>query len=135
MQQQSISNGRAFEKFEEMIYGQDGQIKNINELNRPQFSKEIICEKDGFLKSFDTTAIGWAAVELGCGRKSKNDILDNSAGIEFNAKVGDFLRKGDPVMRCFNSKEDNILKAHSQLKKTYNISQEKFNPINTILKD
>jgi len=135
MQQQCILNGEAFEKFEEMIYGQDGQIKNIDDINKPRFSKEIISEKNGFLKSFDTTAIGWAAVELGCGRKSKDDILDNSAGIEFNAKVGDFVRKGEPVMRCFNSREGNILKAHSQLTKTFKISKEKFNPVNTIFKD
>ena len=132
MQQRSISNGKAFKKFEEMVFNQSGQIKKRDDLNKPLFSKEVICQKDGFLKSFNTTALGWAAVELGCGRNNKKDILDNSAGIEFNVKVGDPIKKGELVMRCFNSNEKKILSAHSQLTNTFEISENKIESVITI---
>lgn len=132
MQQRSISDGKAFKKFEEMVFNQNGQIKKRDDINKPLFSKEVICQKDGFVKSFNTTALGWAAVELGCGRNNKKDILDNSAGIEFNVKVGDPIKKGELVMRCFNSNEKKILSAHSQLTNTFEISENKIEPIITI---
>jgi pyrimidine-nucleoside phosphorylase len=132
MQQRSISNGKAFKKFEEMVFNQNGQIKKRDDLNKPLFSKEVVCQKDGFIESFNTTALGWAAVELGCGRNNKKDILDNSAGIEFNVKVGDPIKKGELVMRCFNSNEKKILSAYSQLTNTFEISENKIEPIITI---
>ena len=57
----------------------------------------------------DTLNIGWAAVELGCGRKTKADILDPSAGIEFYCKIGDRVEKGDPIFRCFSSNNEKLL--------------------------
>ena len=132
MQQKSISDGKAFNKFEEMVFNQNGQIKKRDDLNKPLFSKEVVCQKDGFIESFNTAALGWAAVELGCGRNNKKDILDNSAGIEFNVKVGDPIKKGELVMRCFNSNEKKILSAYSQLTNTFEISENKIEPIITI---
>ena len=63
---------------------------------------------------------------------NKKDILDNSAGIEFNVKVGDPVKKGELVMRCFNSNEKKILSAYSQLTNTFEISENKIEPIITI---
>ena len=56
----------------------------------------------------DTLKIGWATVELGCGQKSKLTQLDATGGIEFIRKVGDEVRKGDPVFRCFNSNKSKL---------------------------
>ena len=35
----------------------------------------------------DTEKIGWALVEMGCGRKVAKDVLDNSAGINSIASI------------------------------------------------
>ena len=45
----------------------------------------------------DTYKIGLATVELGCGRKKTTDIVDPTAGIEFNKKIGDEVKKGDTI--------------------------------------
>jgi pyrimidine-nucleoside phosphorylase len=37
MQQRSISNGKAFKKFEEMVFNQNGQIKKRDYLNKPLY--------------------------------------------------------------------------------------------------
>ena len=135
IQKKSIDSGMAFEKFEEMVSNQDGIIKNADELNAPIFSKEITSKKDGYLKSFDTTAVGWAAVEMGCGRKIKSDKLDNTAGIKFNAKVGDYIEKGDRIMSCFNSDNHKLNDAHSKLIKTFQLSDEKVKSPDLIYQD
>ena len=73
----------------------------------------------------DTEKIGWALVEMGCGRKVAKDVLDNSAGIKFNRKVGDRVNVGDPVYELFNSHEKKLNDAKSLLLKTFTISSEK----------
>ena len=75
----------------------------------PQLEKTIIANDGGYIEAMDTLNIGWAAVELGCGRKTKADILDTSAGIEFYYKIGDRVEKGEPIFRCFNSNNEKLL--------------------------
>ena len=135
MQKQCLENGEAFQKFEEMVVNQCGEIKRASKLNEPLFTKEIICEKDGFVNSFDTTGLGWIAVEMGCGRKNISDSLDNTAGIKFNVKVGDYIKRGDQIMSCFNSNNYKLAKAHSKLIKTIQISEEKVESPNMIYRD
>ena len=62
MQKKCIDSGNAFNKFEEMVFNQCGQIKKASKLNKPLFSKKVISKSDGFVKSFDTTALGWACL-------------------------------------------------------------------------
>ena len=135
MQRQSINSGNAYNKFEEMVFNQGGYIEKTSELNKPLFSKKVISEKNGFIKSFDTTALGWAAVQMGCGRINKNDNLDNTAGIAFNAKVGDQVNKGDSIMQCFGSNENKLNQAYSQLKETFQIAEEKVESLAMIFRD
>ena len=135
MQRQCIDSGDAYDKFEEMVFNQGGYIKKISELNEPLFSKEVISEKNGFIKSFDTTALGWAGVQMGCGRINKNDNLDNTAGIVFIAKVGDQVNKGDSIMQCFCSDENKLNEAYSQLKETFQIVEEKVESLAMIFRD
>ena len=135
MQRQSINSGNAYNKFEEMVFNQGGYIEKTSELNKPLFSKKVISEKNGFIKSFDTTALGWAAVQMGCGRINKNDNLDNTAGIAFNAKVGDQVNKGDYIMQCFGSDENKLNQAYSQLKETFQIAEEKVESLAMIFRD
>ena len=135
MQIQCIDSGNAYDKFEEMVFNQGGYIGKTSELNEPLFSKKVISEKNGFIKSFDTTALGWAAVQMGCGRINKNDNLDNTAGIAFNVKVGDQVNKGDSIMQCFGSDENKLDQAYSQLKETFQIAEEKVESQAMIFRD
>ena len=135
MQIQCIDSGNAYDKFEEMVFNQGGYIGKTSELNEPLFSKKVISEKNGFIKSFDTTALGWAAVQMGCGRINKNDKLDNTAGIAFNAKVGDQVNKGDSIMQCFGSDKNKLDQAYSQLKETFQIAEEKVESQAMIFRD
>ena len=135
MQIQCIDSGNAYDKFEEMVFNQGGYIGKTSELNEPLFSKKVISEKNGFIKSFDTTALGWAAVQMGCGRINKNDNLDNTAGIAFNVKVGDQVNKGDSIMQCFGSDENKLDQAYSQLKETFQIAEEKVESQAIIFRD
>ena len=125
IQIENIRNGKALKKFQQMVKNQSGQIDLGPKINNPSYSHEVVSEHDGYVSSFDTTAIGWALVELGCGRKKSGDVLDNSAGIEFYAKVGEKIKKGEAIFRCFGSRKSKLKNAVSLIENTFCISDEK----------
>lgn len=115
IQENLIRSGKAYDKFEEMVSVQGGDLSQIKQLHPPKFEFIVSAKSSGYVESMDTLNIGWAAVELGCGRRKKDDILDPTAGIEFMAKIGDKVQKGDPLFRCFNSNENKLNSALNYL--------------------
>lgn len=125
IQIENIRNGKALKKFQQMVKNQSGQIDLGPNINNPSYSLEVFSGHDGYVSSFDTTAIGWALVELGCGRKKSGDVLDNSSGIEFYAKVGEKIKKGEAIFRCFGSRKSKLKNAVNLIENTFCISDEK----------
>ena len=108
MQENLIQSGKAYDKFEEMVSVQGGDLSQIKQLHQPKFELIVSAKSSGYVESMDTLNIGWAAVELGCGRREKDDILDPTAGVEFMAKIGNKIQRGDPLFRCFNSNKNKL---------------------------
>ena len=125
MQENLIQSGKAYDKFEEMVSVQGGDLSQIKQLHQPKFELIVSAKSSGYLESMDTLNIGWAAVELGCGRRKKDDILDPTAGVEFMAKIGNKVQKGDPLFRCFNSNENKLDSALNYLLDSARIGSEK----------
>jgi len=125
MQENLIQSGKAYDKFKEMVSVQGGDLSQIKQLHQPKFELIVSAKSSGYVESMDTLNIGWAAVELGCGRRKKDDILDPTAGIEFMAKIGNKVQKGDPLFRCFNSNENKLDSALNYLLDSARIGSEK----------
>ena len=121
-----LNNGKALDKFEKMILAQNGDVNSLTFENHiPNYKIIIESQKDGYISSMDTEKIGWALVEMGCGRKLAKDVLDYSAGIKFNYKVGDKVRAGYPIYELFNNNKKKLNIAEALLLKTFSISNEK----------
>ena len=121
----NIENGKALEKFEEMIVAQGGNLNDIYSKNN--FAKNHIkigSKKTGYIKSINTEKIGWALVEMGCGKKVMSDTLDHSAGIKTNYKVGDKIYKGDTFYEIFGFDEKKLKNAKKILTKTFIVSEQ-----------
>ena len=121
----NIENGKALEKFEEMIVAQNGDLNDIYSKNN--FARnhlKIKSKETGYIRSINTEKIGWALVEIGCGKKVISDTLDYSAGIKTNYKVGDKIYKGDIVYELFGFNERKLKIAKKMLTKTFVISDQ-----------
>lgn len=128
LQNELISNGKAYEKFIEMVEYQGGNpqdIENYNQRHQPKFSKSLKAEKSGYIQSMDTYKIGLATIELGCGRKKTTDAVDPTAGIEFYKKIGDKVSQGDTLLKFFNSDSSKLNPAEKLLKDSIQIGKEK----------
>ncbi|MGM9922355.1 MAG: pyrimidine-nucleoside phosphorylase, partial [Bhargavaea sp.] len=54
-------------------------------------------ETDGYVQSIGADDIGLAAMHLGAGRATKDEQIDLAVGIVLKKKVGDEVKKGEPL--------------------------------------
>jgi len=115
---EQINNGKAFDKFVEIVKLQGGDISYIlNPENYPKskFIRKIKSEKIGYIKSIDNYQVGMAALELGAGRKTMEDKIDPKAGIIFKVKIGNKIKKGDVIAELHSQSMDKINKAKEMI--------------------
>ena len=125
IQENLIQSGKAYQKFEEMVHAQSGHLPDNDSIHTPSFEQMVTASESGYITEMNTLNIGWATIELGCGRHQKSDQLDPTAGIEFFAKIGDTVTPGDPIFRCFNSDKNKMNSALNYLTDTISIGPEK----------
>ena len=81
--------------------------------------------KSGFVKEIDTYQIGIASLELGAGRKTKEDKIDFKAGIILNKKIGDYIKRDDIICELFSDSQTKIKTAEEMILNSINFSKTK----------
>lgn len=100
---ENIENGKAYQKFLEMVRYQGGSIDSLSVSSNKQ---EIVANRDGVVKNIDALKLGKLSVSLGAGRESKEDKIDYSVGIYLNKLVGDSVVKGDVIATVYKKTDD-----------------------------
>ena len=113
--QSLIDNGKAFEKFREIVKAQNGKVSYIENLDKYPKSKVVemvYFNKSGYIKEINTFGLGMAALELGAGRLRKEDKIEPKAGIIFYPKIGDKIKAGDLIaeIRCESPQKADLAK-------------------------
>ena len=83
----------------------------------------VLSEKEGYLSSCDNSEIGMTSVMLGAGREKKDDVIDMEAGILILKKLGDPVKRGEPLAVFYTKKEAVIPAAKERFLKAYHISE------------
>lgn len=120
-----LLSGAALSKFKEWISMQGGDasfIDNPDKFEVAKYKKELKCDTDGFVSCMDAEKIGLAAMELGAGRKTKDSVIDYSAGIVLAKKTGDRVVRGDTLATLYTSKSELIEDAERVLLDAYKFS-------------
>ena len=95
-----INNGKALEKFADLIRIQNGNpdiVKNTDLLPKSKHIVKIIADKNAYIKDIDSQKIGYALIKIGAGRTTLDSPLDMSAGAYLFKKVGDCVSFGEEI--------------------------------------
>ncbi len=125
---QLIKNGKAFDKFLEIVKLQNGDISFIKNPKKYPKSKAVdylYAEKSGYITKMDNFQIGISALELGAGRKTKEDVIEPKAGLIFKYKIGDRVKKGDPLVEIRSESKNKIDAVKQILSKAILFSNKK----------
>ncbi len=123
-----IENGTALKKFREWIEAQGGDGRIVDDyslLGKASVKYEIKAEKDGFITKMDAEKIGSICVDLGGGRKTKDDEIDHTAGIILIKKTGDRVKKSEVIAKLYTNKENVIHTAERDFLSSIEITDEK----------
>lgn len=123
-----IENGEAFKKFVEIVKLQGGEINYID--NPDQYPKSIYIQKiksvrRGYIETINTYNIGMASLELGAGRKTKEEKIDPKAGIVLFKKIGDYVNKGDIICELHSDSKSKIKSAEDIILRSIKFSNTK----------
>lgn len=127
MAKKALSSGQAFEKFKEMVQAQGGDIRYVEHpefFERDAFEGEVLAAEDGFLSGTDTEKIGVAAGLLGAGRETKDSVIDMSAGIYLKKKIGDTVKKGEPIAICYAGTKEKLNRGMAMFESSIRYSKE-----------
>jgi len=91
----ALRTGAGRAKFLQMLAAQGGQIEKGLPMAPVQLRVPAVGE--GYVESIDALEVGLAGLELGVGRKKKEDPVDHAAGIVIEAPVGAHVRAGEPL--------------------------------------
>ena len=119
---ENIRNGKALEKFMELVKNQGGDvtyIENTDKFEKAKYIMPVILDKCGIIKNLNAEEIGKILVFLGGGRIRKQDIIDRSVGIVLNEKIGDTVEEKDIVAYIHANDESKGREAVNRLKEIY----------------
>jgi len=108
---QALANGSGLLKFKEWIRAQGADtslIDNTDLFPKSSFEYKILAKSDGYISSMNAESIGLCAMELGAGRKTKEDKIDYTAGIVLNKKAGERIIAGDVLATLFTNSKDSL---------------------------
>ena len=112
MAMEALSTGAALDKFTSFIEAQGGDCSVVDDPQRLPVAKqrhEVRAPRGGYIESFKTDEIGLMMVELGGGRKYKEDSIDFSVGLKFYKKVGDAIEEGETILTFYHHQSQKAL--------------------------
>lgn len=125
---ENIQNGKAYNKFIELIQKQGGNIeyiKDITKFEQAKVIREVMAISEGYVQEINAEEIGKIACNLGAGRKSKKDNINLSVGLVLNKKIGDYVHIGDKLVTIYANSTEEAEQAEKQLIKTLKIGENK----------
>jgi pyrimidine-nucleoside phosphorylase len=113
-----LASGKAWEKFQQMVEiqgGDPGTTEDVGLLPKSQHRADLLAPADAFVTSMECERIGIAGIALGGGRARKEDSIDPAVGFVLHKKVGDTVRKGEPVCTVHYNSAERYAAAHAIL--------------------
>jgi len=134
---ENIINGKAYDKFIELVENQGGDIsyiKNTDIFKRAKYIEPVYSKESGYIQEINAKEIGKLASLLGAGRIKKEDYIKPEVGIILKKKVADKVKK-DEILGYIHSNDEQLLQTVRQrMLDIIKIEDRKIQKLNTIVK-
>jgi thymidine phosphorylase len=118
----ALADGRALDKFREMIRAQGGDP------DQPLPASPVLgvvpASRDGIVCRLDAYAVGMASWRLGAGRSRPGEAVSAAAGVMCLAKPGEAVTRGEPVVELHGDDPARLDAARAELTGAIDIGDE-----------
>lgn len=124
---QCINSGAALDKFKEIVRKQGGDLSCLENLDKLPTTKErhiLKAGRDGFIAKLDALLIGKGSVLLGAGREKLNSVIDPAVGVIAGKKIGDTVKRGEPVLEIHFNDEKRLERSLQYFKTSFEITPD-----------
>lgn len=111
-------------QFIEFCGGDTDVLHDYTKLPQTRHTVDIHAEKSGYIASFRTSDIGIAAMIIGAGRATKEDVIDPAVGITILCKQGQKVTQGDVLATIHYNDAQNLAHCKSLLREAICIDRE-----------
>lgn len=132
----ALYSGLALERLIWMVSAQGGDSSVITDTSlfrKSRCFRSIKSRSDGYIRRIDAEKCGTAAMLLGAGRRTKDDVIDAAAGIVLDVKPGSAIKSGDRIATLFSENEDAFTDAVAVLGDAFEVSDVPPKPIPMII--
>jgi pyrimidine-nucleoside phosphorylase len=126
-----IQSGAALEKMRQIIAAQGGDPRVLDDydlLPRASQTYTVSASEAGYVQAINTDAIGHASMLLGAGRARLDTAIDLGVGLIVEAKIGDKIEQGQPLVTLHFNEEGRVEEAASDIHNAYTIGGHKVAP-------
>jgi pyrimidine-nucleoside phosphorylase len=119
MQMDVLESGTAMDLFVKITKIQGGDVSVLLDpktRGESPAKMDVIANQDGYFESVRTMDLGFAAIELGAGRKTMTDEIDPLSGFIIHKKLGDKIARGDVMMTIYAKDEKLAQAVHEKVK-------------------
>ena len=123
----ALADGTGLKVFLGMIKAQGGDLAVFDDLkasHKPGATLALESWEDGYVAELDTMELGWAVQRLGAGRERAGEPVDPHAGIEFHARRGARVERGQPFATLYATNETLLAEPLERIKRAVTISEE-----------
>lgn len=127
MLQQVIASGAALDKLAAFVQAQGGDpaaVYDTGLLPKTLYTEPIPALSDGYVSHIRCDEIGICSLLLGGGRETKESEIDLSVGLILNAKVGDYVKQGEPLAYMYFNDPKKASAARERFYQAFNISMD-----------
>ena len=128
----AIDEGTAIEAYERWIRAQGGD-PDESVLPTAPIVREVKASRAGHVTSLGAVAVGVAALELGAGRRTKDDEIDHSVGVVLHKKRGDAIDAGEALAEVHARDDGSAERGVAAIADAYAIGDEPPQPEGVIL--
>jgi pyrimidine-nucleoside phosphorylase len=119
----AVADGSAAAAYERWIRAQGGD-PDLAALPEAAVVRPVPAPRAGTVVRLGALGVGIAALELGAGRRTKDDEVDHAVGIVCRAKRGDAVAAGDVLAEVHARDEDSAAAAVEAVRAAYAIGDE-----------
>jgi len=121
-----VADGKALEKFRQIIAAQGGDARVADEPERlPQARIQVplAASADGHVADVDAMGVALAALRLGAGRARAEDKIDPAVGVSGLVKIGERVTAGAPLCVIHANDEGAATEAKAMLAKAITVGE------------
>jgi pyrimidine-nucleoside phosphorylase len=126
--QAALNRGDALDRFRQLVERQGGDPHVIDDPSARPDSDPVATirapdDAAGVVADLDALALGHAAVDLGAGRRTKEDDVDPVAGFSALKTVGDSIEPGAPLARVHTSDPSTVESVRAAVREAYTFAE------------